>query len=119
MKLGQPLPGEKYVTRKERKKRKIIQKIVDTTFHCNAQWQRTHFARTKILEMESKPNESMTEIGIIMWVGNNQLRHVHRAKSINRCPCVYKVYLVAQLGLVQCALLKMSFATMQHAFDVV
>ena len=30
--------------RKERKK--IIPKIVDTTFHCHAQWQRTHFPWT-------------------------------------------------------------------------
>ena len=47
--LRQPLLGEKYVTRKERKKRKerkIIPKIVDTTFRFNAQGQRTHFART-------------------------------------------------------------------------
>ena len=45
--LGQPLLGEKYVVR--RKKRKIIPKIVDTSFRCNTQGQRRHFARTKIV----------------------------------------------------------------------
>jgi hypothetical protein len=43
--LGQPLLGEKYVARK-RKERKIITNIVDTSFHNNAQGQRTHSTRT-------------------------------------------------------------------------
>ena len=43
--IGQPLLGEKFVTRKK-ERRKIIPKIVDTSFRCIAQGQRTHFART-------------------------------------------------------------------------
>ena len=47
--LGQPLLGEKYVAeKKERKKRKIIAKIVDTSFRSNANGQRMHSARTNI-----------------------------------------------------------------------
>ena len=42
--LGQPLLGEKYVAQK--KKRKIIPNIVDTSFRSNAQGQRMHSART-------------------------------------------------------------------------
>ena len=46
VKLGQPLLGEKYVTWKE--ERKKIPKIVDTTFCCNIEGLRTHFARTNL-----------------------------------------------------------------------
>ena len=47
--LGQPLLGEKYVAQKEKKKRKIIPNIVDTSFRSNAQGQRTQSDRTKII----------------------------------------------------------------------
>jgi hypothetical protein len=50
--LGQPLLGEKYVAqkiKKERKKRKIIPKIVDPSFCSNAYGQRTHSAWTNYL----------------------------------------------------------------------
>ena len=56
--LEQPLLGKKYVTRKKRRERKIIPKIVDTKFRCNAQGQRTHFAQTNYCECSSRPRWS-------------------------------------------------------------
>ena len=50
--LGQPLLGEKYVAQKRKeRRRKIIPNIVDTLFRSNAQGQRTHSARTKIISL--------------------------------------------------------------------
>ena len=46
--LGQPLLGEKYVAQKKEERRKIITKIVDTSFRCNAYGQRTQSPRTKL-----------------------------------------------------------------------
>ena len=55
-----PLLGEKYVTRKERKKkRKKMSKIVDTKLPMHCQGQRTHLAHTNfsifLLKPEARP----------------------------------------------------------------
>ena len=56
--LGQPLLGEMYVAQKERK---MIPKIVDTSFRCNAQGQRTNFEKKVRLGQQGSPSCSLNK----------------------------------------------------------